>query len=401
MLSRHTFCRSALVMLALGLPAPASAASILGSQRLSIDFTNLEQAGMKASFSPAGKLHIDRRGLGWEGDANEIVEGWIQTCPLAVGLSWRPATSVRIEAALRPTSEGASGAAAPQNGARLYVRYSPDRQHWSTWQALRPGPNPQGKSPSARGSHFHGDIQVPEREREAYLQLLGAYAERDVPWKSDEEAAAAWIVEHDPEFFARQLPFIGYVEFLLEVSFRGGARVQSFATDVTFGLSGLHVPPRDADVAAERAGPWRFETEQANVDPSGEAALKRVIPLAKCKEISINTQSGWWLKILRDGSARGGYGSSAGDDFDMPAASYDFAQVHRTLGALEYGVGQDASVAFWHERLRTAYGLSTKSHPALVALFEHARQVTKDFAGTRLRELWDQRPPLRNSADAE
>ncbi len=91
-----------------------------------------------------------------------------------------------------------------------------------------------------------------------YRQQLGKYAELDVPWKSDEEAAVRWIVENDPGFFERQIPFIGYIEFLYEGSFHGGQRITSLGAEVTYAMSGLHYPPENDDYGDRDSRPWSF-----------------------------------------------------------------------------------------------------------------------------------------------
>jgi hypothetical protein len=113
----------------------------------------------------------------------------------------------------------------------------------------------------ATGRLFTGMMGVPQRERTEYSDLVEAYAKLDVPWIDDEEAIVTWILARDAGFFARSLPFIGYVEFLFEAPFYGGQRITSLKADVSYALSGWHSPPKGPDVAPNWNLPWRFKAQ--------------------------------------------------------------------------------------------------------------------------------------------
>ena len=103
---------------------------------------------------------------------------------------------------------------------------------------------------------------LPQRERRQYGEYLAEYSKLDVPWKSDEEAAVAWILKRTPDFFDRSLPFIGYVEFLFEFPFQGGQRLTRLQATAACGMSGLHYPPKDENAFKDRQNlPWRFKGE--------------------------------------------------------------------------------------------------------------------------------------------
>ena len=67
-----------------------SRAAIEGGNRLSVDFSNPDEATNKAVWSTPDKLTVSKEGLGWDGEAYALRESWIQTKPSAIGLSWRP-----------------------------------------------------------------------------------------------------------------------------------------------------------------------------------------------------------------------------------------------------------------------------------------------------------------------
>jgi hypothetical protein len=128
------------------------------------------------------------------------------------------------------------------------VRYSPDLKHWSSWQCLQRAEAQSNEEKKNPGRYYSGTIRVPCRERSEYGRLLSQYSTLDVPWKSDEEAAVRWMLERDPESFSKQIPFIGYIEFLFEGGFHGGQRIQSLRAEVSYAMGGMHCTPRDAAV---------------------------------------------------------------------------------------------------------------------------------------------------------
>lgn len=237
-------------------------ASIDGVNELKINLTNMNDAKAKATWSEPDKISITENGLGWDGETNASRDSWIQTIPLAVGLSWRPAQSVIITAELKPEMKSVTlpnGQTYTPGIGSMFVRYSPDEKHWSTWQAMD-YPKPQGKTPTGR--KFTAFVNVPRRERTEYLSYMEKYQKMDVPWVSDEEALVKWILLQDPHFFSKSIPFVGYVQFLYEISLPAGQRITECHVEAGFGLSGLHQPPKDRNLYNERDNiPWRFKAK--------------------------------------------------------------------------------------------------------------------------------------------
>ena len=247
MLASHRCC--ALVLAAACFACLQSAdGSILGVSSGSVDLADADEAQKKCSWSDPDRVQVTSKGLGWGNSADEgSRDFWIQTTePIALGESWRAPVSANIRATVE--HEGKPGA--------LYVRYSVDAKHWSDWQALR------AAMPKEDSHTFQGEIRVPYREQREYRELLQAYMRReDVPWGSDEGALAKELVAKDAEFFRRQKPFIGYVQFLYEGQLRGGERIKGIKAEVTWGMGGVHTIPKDATVYKDRGGPWRFKAE--------------------------------------------------------------------------------------------------------------------------------------------
>jgi hypothetical protein len=237
-------------------------ATISGMNDLKINFTDNNDAKAKAVWSEPDKININQNGLGWDGQQNGSRDIWIQTIPMAIGLSWRPAQSANVTVEIEPEVNSITlpnGQTYTPYIGSIFVRYGPDGKHWSSWQAMD-YPRPPNKAATER--KFTAFINIPQREREEYNIYMRKYWKLDVPWTSDEEALVKWILEQDPNFFSKSIPFAGYLQFLYEDSQPAGQRITKLHATANFGLSGLHQPPKDKDVYKEREDiPWRFKAE--------------------------------------------------------------------------------------------------------------------------------------------
>jgi hypothetical protein len=133
----------------------------------------------------------------------------------------------------------------------LGARYSPDTKHWSTWQVLATATDPTGYK-------FSGELAVSQQDYAAYGELVSKYLALDVPWRSDEEACVQRILKSQPDFFAGQPPFIGYLQFLYEANFAGGQRIEHLDFEISYGIGGVHLAPKDPKTSRNRDVPWRF-----------------------------------------------------------------------------------------------------------------------------------------------
>ncbi len=138
----------------------------------------------------------------------------------------------------------------------MFVRHSPDLVHWSSWQEL--------SSDSRSNRVFQGSIGIPGRERDAYENLRIEFERNNEAGGSNEEEAVRWIVKNDPTFFAKHLPFIGYIQLLFEGQFVTGDRFKELNAVISYSVGGLHAEPADEE-ERERfrkqmfTVPWRFE----------------------------------------------------------------------------------------------------------------------------------------------
>ena len=216
-------------------------AAIIKSQHQVIDFTQLEQAAKLAKWSDPKTLGCNKDGFGWNGDGRSYRDGWIETEPLAIGTVWRPTQRAGIQIKLQtnyPAVVG-KGNSKSLDGLDIYVRYSADRSHWSDWQ-----PTEMKEDPRLPGTLLYtARVGVPRRSQQTYKAKFDEWSRRDdIAWASDEDAFCSWLVKQEPDFFAKERPFVGYVQFLIESSFKGGQRLSCFEADVIWTMSGFHHP---------------------------------------------------------------------------------------------------------------------------------------------------------------
>lgn len=186
---------------------------------------------------------------------------WIRTLPKALGSSWRPTRTVSSTLTLHFTSDEDTkvGESADAKGnARAFIRYSPDLVHWSSWQAMTRKPGDENDSSENTVQEFVAQTVTPDVEWQPYGDLLREYALGDVPWASDEGAAVQWIVNNDPEFFSKQIPFIGYVEYLYESRLKRSDCVDSLSIDIAWSVGGLTTAPKPG-TPVPREGSWAYD----------------------------------------------------------------------------------------------------------------------------------------------
>lgn len=217
-----------------------------------IDFTLPEQAAKLSAWSAPENLGCTKDGFGWNGYQFTSCDGWIETKPLAIGTSWRPTHGagirIKIETnypAIASTDPHVKDALHPS----VFVRYSADRVHWSDWQLTERNEDP----PEPGTVLYTTRVRVPRRASQAYHAKLQQWSQRDdIAWASDEDEFCRWLVKQEPDFFVKERPFVGYVQFLLEASFEGSQRLTRFEANVAWAVSGIHQPRPKVPVAKKR-----------------------------------------------------------------------------------------------------------------------------------------------------
>ena len=158
---------------------------------------------------------------------NMAAEVWVQSQPISAGMSWRPPTSATV----RLEVEAGAGDFTYLNA---YFRYGCDRVHWSTWYNLRALKPQDGIAASV----YESDLAIPRMVQSAYRAKMQEWWETNPPWSSDEHELSVWIAKQDPDFFAREFPFIGYVQVRIEGETRG-LQLKSLSVKVNSAVSGI------------------------------------------------------------------------------------------------------------------------------------------------------------------
>ena len=262
------YAPATLVLAFLPIPWISSYATMTGTREIVIDFRNTDSLAQQVLWSDPLHVVVTKDGLklamdprdGITPDQLHLVHRnvWVETAePIAVGWSWRPVKNCNITVRKYPPGEFqfTDNSVIFPSGS-LYVRYSADAVHWSTWQGL---PTTQPEPNKGMKHEFRGDIRVPDKEQKQYQKKVMEYSRMDVPWGSDEEAAVKWILRDNPEFFSKNLPFIGYVQFLYEQSLAGDETIERIEIQIRYGAGGIHMPPRDESLRNQHRGPWRFK----------------------------------------------------------------------------------------------------------------------------------------------
>ena len=200
------------------------------AQLFSSDTTKIEFAPTKVAegVTWSSSVSLTDGGLFSEKlQPNISAEVWIQSQPISGGMSWRPPTSATI-------SLDVEAGAKDFTYLHAYFRYGCDRVHWSTWYSLLPLKPQNGIA----GSVFEASLAIPRLAQEAYYAKMHEWWKTNPPWTSDEHELCVWIASRDPDFFAREFPFIGYVQVRIEGESRG-AQVKSLSIKVSSSVSGF------------------------------------------------------------------------------------------------------------------------------------------------------------------
>lgn len=205
--------------------------------------------------------------LGWDGDKDSSRDGWIETEPLAIGTGWRPTQDAQVRLTVQTNYPSIVSTGAHSKAfytPSIYVRHSPDRAHWSDWQ-----PTALDENPRAPGKVLYtASVGVARRMSKDYEDRHQQWARReDVAWGSDEDAFCRWLVKQEPDYFAKQRPFVGYVQFLLESSFHGNQRLTRFEADVDWTVSGLQQLAKGptSEKRLESQNGWGFRGDEATL----------------------------------------------------------------------------------------------------------------------------------------
>jgi hypothetical protein len=180
--------------------------------------------------------------------SNMSREVWVQSQPIPAGNSWRPPTTATINLQVKAGAKDFTYLHA-------YFRYSCDRVHWSTWYNLRPV-TPETNA----GTVYEGGLSIPRMAHAPYYEKMNEWWQTKPNWYSDEHELCVWITRQDPDFFAREFPFIGYVQVRIEGETQG-LHLKSMSVKVDAAVSGLYSPDKgQGRVTTDE--PWSFDVSK-------------------------------------------------------------------------------------------------------------------------------------------
>jgi len=209
----------------------------------------------------SASLAMERSGLVAAASPEGLHELWIQSPPIATSMSWRPPTSTSVSAkVVLPELD--------MGFLRAFARYSADKVHWSSWYNLV-----QSESASSVDAReYRAWISLPSVAHEKYDGLRSEWYRTNPAWSSDEHELCVWIAKNHPDYFATEIPFIGYIQVRIEGSTGPGKRARVSELVISGGttVSGLSaIPSGERRPSADEE--WFFDLSNY-VRDSGESA---------------------------------------------------------------------------------------------------------------------------------
>ncbi len=105
---------------------------------------------------------------------------------------------------------------------------------------------------------FKCSLEIPRSTRASYEQLLSSFAQTNPPRPKFQEDAVRWILAQDPDYFQKEIPFVGYVQFLIEANVgRSPRRLKNVVISGMSLVDGLMGHLTDTN-RADFEGAWRF-----------------------------------------------------------------------------------------------------------------------------------------------
>jgi hypothetical protein len=156
-----------------------------------IDFTKDK---VPAGTTWSHDFHLTKEGLASSPRQKAEDAAWIQTGTIVVGREGDCPTTFDVSIFLKRTEPKCRRPTG-------FVRYGCDGRHWSTWYMME---NNNG------GVKYKCWLTLPRAAQEKFLALT-------LTRQNDSyDELCRWIAREHPDFFEREIPFIGYVQFRFE-----------------------------------------------------------------------------------------------------------------------------------------------------------------------------------------
>ena len=230
---------------------------LLGGCIFSVRSEIIESGEEKIVFSPASlnrdvtwSKNLSLKSTGIEAQdmpENQSQDIWIQTHPFPIGLSWRPPSAANFSLIVN---------ASPDIEPQYFIRYSCDKVNWSSWYVFS---KVDGKQKDVQ-NNYETRIWLPYLAYERYRQLMREWWKTSPNWSSDENEFCEWLVKREYDFFAKDMPFIGYVQVRAEKIFaRSAFSIKSITIRYSWAVGGLSSIPKDRSKSRETSDEkWYF-----------------------------------------------------------------------------------------------------------------------------------------------
>lgn len=186
---------------------------------------------------------------------NQSQDIWIQTHAFPIGLSWRPPNSANFMVSFDGSINEIDSIykLEPQ----IFIRYSCDKLNWSTWYSF----SKTDKKTKENLNVHESKIQLPSSASERYWNLMQEWWKTNPIWSSDETEFCEWLVKKEPDFFAKEKPFIGYVQVRIEkTSVSQSQSLKSMSISYIWAVGGMASIPKDkSKVRKNTDDKWFFE----------------------------------------------------------------------------------------------------------------------------------------------
>lgn len=199
-------------------------------------------------------LDISEEGLGCSKcTGNSFVFAWVMTSPIPLGSHGQPWDNARLTVSVprtKPNDPFALGDA--------FIRYSPDQKHWTTWQVLeRQTENPEA---GVLRDPYKITLAIPRSTQENYDKLCDEFAATDPSRTFQHADAVRWILQRNPEYFSQEIPFIGYVQVLVETGLSDQQRIKGIYVS-GFSFIDQMIKRLKPQEREQLQGKWSFASE--------------------------------------------------------------------------------------------------------------------------------------------
>ena len=214
--------------------------------RTKIEFTPNSKTLASVTIENIDKLNITNKGLGWDSNSSRTQQISLQSKAIASPTIHQPeiqaSVSINVISDKRDPSIKKMDIYNASASGTFFVRYSANKNHWSSWIALTQN-EPKAYPFDDHNHHysqFSTTLAIPEVDRSNYLAHFAVFKKQDdVNWTNDELALAYWITQKEPDFFNKNIPYIGWIQFRYEGHIQGSKRIKTINLLTGFSVGGL------------------------------------------------------------------------------------------------------------------------------------------------------------------